>query len=119
MSAIAKFMICTKAWIIERPSQTLNIKVKEGDILTIERADFESNIVDVHFGGVLRSSVRLTNLLAHTRVADPSEFQKTLKHCQRCDKIELQPGNWVPKPPCFTPRAGVTIVAETCPACDK
>jgi hypothetical protein len=115
--AIAKFMICTKPWKVELEGTSLD--VKEGDIVTVERTDFATDVAVVHFGGMLRKHVDIGTLTRYTRVAEPDEFLKTLKHCARCDRIEIAPGNWKPKPPCFTPRAGVTIIDETCPECDR
>lgn len=111
---IAKFMTCTRPW---RPSEI--VFVHPGHVVTVERADFETNTAEVHFGGMLRAGVTFPELLAHTRIAEPDEFQRTIKQCPRCHRLELEAGKWLPKPPCFSPRAGVVLVDETCPACDE
>lgn len=116
---IARFMICTKPWDVPVfGGGGIYCHAKEGDILTVGEANFARDIAEVGFGGILRQTVRIGDLAAHSRVADPEEFQKTLKHCQRCDRIEIEPGKWLPKPPCFSPRPGVKLVGETCPDCD-
>lgn len=115
---VAKFMTCTKEFRTHAEGGT-PVTVKEGQIITVESADFGLGQARVHFGGMLRGTLTIDELLQHSRIADPSEFQRTVKHCQRCDRMEVEPGKWLPKPPCFNPRPGVKIVAETCPDCDR
>lgn len=89
--------------------------VKEGDPLCIVSGC--ALVSRVHFGGMLYADIETDLLLLSSREADADELKKELKHCLRCNRIELD-GRWLPKPPCFSPRETVKLVPQNCPECD-
>lgn len=111
---LAKFMIVTKAW-----TPFKDWHCESGDLITVEESAFHDGSAKIHLGGRLRCVVMIDELLQHARIAEPDEFQKTLKHCPRCDRIEIEKGRWLSTPPCFKPRDGVVLVDETCPQCES
>ncbi len=111
---LAKFMIIMKEWQLDKMPL-----LKIGDLITIETAFIDRNLVGLHLGGMLRAAASIDELLAHARIAEPDEFIKTLKRCPRCSCIEIEKNKWLRAPECFSPRDGVKLVDETCPSCEE
>jgi hypothetical protein len=110
--------VAKKDFQIKGPEGSNPVTVNAGDPLFVKGTDAGLETAQVHLGGMIYIEMSFHYLHQISREADVDELKKELLHCTCCNRIEVQPGQWRPMPPCFTPRPGVTLVQHNCPACD-
>lgn len=93
--------------------------LEQGDLVNVEQIAPHSMSATLHIGGMIRVEAMIEEIEQHTREARRDEYEKTLKRCVRCGRIEITPDKWFRAPDCFKPRDGVVLVDETCPECDN
>jgi hypothetical protein len=105
----------TRPWALLGNLRVLN----PGDLVQVEAVNDHTGSAMLHVGGMIRIEAMQYEIEQNSRESEPHEYQKTLRRCPACGKIEVQPGKWHAPPACFTPRTGVSLVDHRCPECDK
>lgn len=105
----------TRPWALLGALQEL----KAGDLVQVEQINAHTDSATLHVGGMIRVEAMLYEIEQHTRESEPHEYQKTLKRCPVCAKIEVETNKWRTPPACFTPRRGVQFIDARCPEHDQ